>query len=187
MNIPVMRDPTSLGRNVRKDDILHPVECSAGKDQLDVLIPGPVDCGTQGSVTVGGRTGSVVTVLVISYITSTVTMIRGPIFRHRGPGMVNSGRRGSPDHPQPNRDPTLRGSGIPISMLVLTRQSREPMVEPNQKTMLPKAQPGKAEGRLQYIIIKTRVNTLLLAVMVAHMSPNPTWLNRDMWGIQDQD
>ena len=175
-----------LGRNARKDDILLPVEYSAGKDQQDVLIPGPVDCGTQGSASVGGRTGSVVIVLVTSCTINTVTTIRGLPSHHRAHGMADSGRNVKKEMPQPNRNQTPRGSGTPTSMLTMISQFKEHKEESSQETMLLRAQPGKTGDRLQCTII-IQVSIMLPTVMVDHMSPNPTWASRGMWETQVQE
>ena len=128
-----------------------------------------------------------VTVLVISFITSTVTTIRGLPSHHRGHGMADSGRNGKKETPQPNRNQTPRGSGIPTSMLTMISQSREHKEESNQATMLPKAQPGKIEGRHQYTIIIQANIMLSIVMMVANMFHNTTWASRAMGGTQVQE
>ena len=122
-----------------------------------------------------------VTVLVISYTTSTVTTIRGLPSHHRVHGMVDSGRNGKKERPLPDRNQTLRGSGIQISMLTMSSQPLEHKEESSQATMLLKAQQGKIEDKHQ-CTITTQVNILLPILMVAHMFPNPIWASRDMWG-----
>ena len=175
------------GNIVRRDVIPRPAGFTAGKVQQDALIPGPVGCGTQESATVGGRTGYVVIVLVTSCTINTVTTIRGLPFHHRAHGMADSGRNGKKETPQPNRNQTPRGSGIPTSMLTMISQSREHKEESNQATMLPKAQPGKIEGRHQYTIIIQANIMLAIVMMVAHMFPNTTWASRAMGGTQVQE